>query len=106
MVDLIGEKIRALRTEKNFTQQELANKIEVSKNSVSLYETGKKYPSLVTLCRIATVFNVSTDYLLGLSNARETEFTDLDDIQLDILRKTIHQFEQLNKLKSNDKRRT
>ena len=100
MIDLIAEKIKALRTEKCLTQQELANKIEVSKNSVSLYETGKKYPSLVTLCKIATVFNVSTDYLLGLSNAKETEFTDLDDIQLDILRKLIHQFEQFNQIKN------
>lgn len=100
MVDLIGKRIKKLRIERNFTQQDLAHQINVSKNTISLYETGKKYPSLITLCKIAAIFNVTTDYLLGLSNALGTEYAALDDIQLEILRNLVSQFEQMNQMKN------
>lgn len=100
MPDLIGEKIRLLRTERGMTQQELADIIGVSKNAISLYETSKEYPSLSTLCKLVSVFHVSSDYLLGLTNVREMEFNDLDEAQMGILRQTVHQFEQFNRLRN------
>lgn len=59
------EKIKLLRKQNNLTLKELAEKIGVAESTVSLYENGKREPSLDILKKIAKIFNVSTDYLLG-----------------------------------------
>jgi len=47
------------------TQQELADKIGVSRGTIGMYEIGKRDPDTETLIKIANVFNVTTDQLLG-----------------------------------------
>ena len=69
MVDL-GDRLKTLRTGKHMTQRQLAQLIGVTKSMVSAYETGIRYPSYDILIRLASVFGVSTDYLLGLENCR------------------------------------
>lgn len=62
---LNGERLRLLRKERNLTQTELGNKINVTKVSISGYESGNRTPDTDTLQRLADFFEVSTDYLLG-----------------------------------------
>lgn len=62
---LKGERLKQLRKEKNLTQTELGNKINVTKVSISGYESGNRSPDTDTLQRLADFFEVSTDYLLG-----------------------------------------
>lgn len=50
------------------TQVEIAKEINVSKQCVSDYKSGKSCPSLETLCMICRCLEVSSDYLLGLSD--------------------------------------
>lgn len=50
------------------TQQEIADKIGVSRQNIGKWLSGNTTPDIVTLCMIAKAYNVSTDYLLGLSN--------------------------------------
>lgn len=57
--EILSKKIKELRREKKFTQSELAWKIGVSPNFISLIERGKKKPSLDTLLKIAEVFEVN-----------------------------------------------
>jgi Predicted transcriptional regulators len=57
-------RLKSLRTKHNMTQAELGKKINVTKVSVSGYETGNRTPDTDTLQRIAEVFEVSVDYLL------------------------------------------
>ena len=59
-----GDKIKTLRKEKNWKQEELANEIGTDSRQVSLYENGKCLPSVETIVKIAQVFNVSIDFLL------------------------------------------
>ena len=47
-----------LRKEKGFTQKELADKLNVSDKAVSRWETGKNYPDIETLQKLATVLNI------------------------------------------------
>lgn len=63
-----NERLRELREDNNIKQIELAKIIEVDQRSLSFYEIGKYEPNLQTLKRIAIYFNVSTDYLLGLTD--------------------------------------
>lgn len=56
-----------LRYKAGFTQDELAQKLDISKGSVAMWETNKRTPSTGTLIRLADLFGVTTDYLLGRS---------------------------------------
>jgi len=64
---MLGENIRNLRTSLKITQVELANKLGVTKQCVSNWENDNILPSVDMLIKIAQAFNVSTDYLLGIS---------------------------------------
>jgi transcriptional regulator with XRE-family HTH domain len=59
----LGERIRELRTERNWSQDELAAHVGSDARGISRYENGKITPGLDTLIRIAETFNVSLDYL-------------------------------------------
>ena len=63
------ERFRYLRKSKNLAQSQLANLIGVDRSTISSYESNIRQPSLDTLSRIADVFGVSTDYLLGRTDS-------------------------------------
>lgn len=63
-----SEVIRRLRMRNNLSSKELSKILNISESSVSLYESGKRKPSLSLIIKIADYFSVSTDYLLGLSD--------------------------------------
>lgn len=73
------ERLRKLRIERGWSQEELGRRINVTKVSVSGYEKGKRNPDTDTLQKIADVFGVSVDYLLGRSDVREPGATIPDD---------------------------
>ena len=91
-----GERLRALRREKNLTQEQLAEKIDLVKSSICAYEKNAKYPSVEVLIKLCQFFNVSSDYLLGLSDKLEFEVAALTDEQLDIVMGMITQFNKFN----------
>lgn len=64
-----AERIAALRKEHSITQKELARRIHAGASTISQYETGQVIPSLPVLLRIADAFDVSMDYLLGLTDS-------------------------------------
>ncbi|MGG0665529.1 helix-turn-helix transcriptional regulator [Viridibacillus arvi] len=68
---MLGPRLKALRNEKNLTQKELADKINVSNVSISGYESGNRTPDTETLQVIADFFETSTDYLLGRSDLKD-----------------------------------
>src|ERR1700691_3298799 len=61
----IGERIKALRSERGWSQDELSTKISAAgAHQISRYENGKIMPATETVVRLAEVFDVSIDYLL------------------------------------------
>ena len=62
-----GEILRELRTDKKLTQPQLAEAIGVSKSMISMWETGINEPTASNIIKLAKFFDVTTDYLLGLS---------------------------------------
>jgi len=64
---LFKEKLKELRVYHNLSQKELAEQLEVSQRSISSWETGFRQPDFETLEKISKFFNVTTDYLLGIS---------------------------------------
>ena len=59
-----AECIKSLRIENNMTQQQLADKLFTSQDTISFWERDKSYPDVVAVIRMAKIFNVSTDYIL------------------------------------------
>jgi len=64
-MELLGDRIKLLRKEQGITQEQLADYLNVSRQSVTGYENDGVEPSLNVLIKIADKFNISADYLLG-----------------------------------------
>ncbi len=79
---IVPERLKALRLERNLTQEQLGDLLNVTKVSVSGYEKGKRTPDTDTLNRIADVFQVSTDYLFGRTNLKKPLFFYETDLTL------------------------
>lgn len=62
---LISNKIRTNRKRLGMTQQELANYLRIKKNSISNYENGYSTPSVRMLIKIADIFQITLDELVG-----------------------------------------
>ena len=75
-----GEKIKQLRLENKWTQEDVCMKLNISSGALSRYETGMYEPKSLDLVKdFANLFNVSTDYLLGKSDIR-TPNSQIDNI--------------------------
>ena len=68
MNTVFGNKLRELRKERNLKQADLAGVFNVSKTTICQWETLKQEPSLTDVVTCARYFDVSADYLLGLSD--------------------------------------
>lgn len=64
-------RIRDLREDKDKTQQELAKIAYISKNSYIRYENGERQPPFDVIIRLAKYYNVSIDYIAGLTNNKK-----------------------------------
>lgn len=69
----IGEKIKHLRQQRGITQEQLADYLNLSFQSVSKWERGEAYPDITMLPKIAVFFNTTADELLCIDKARVEE---------------------------------
>lgn len=65
---LFSKRLKKLRTDANLTQQQLGDKLNVTKVSICSYEKGTRMASIETLIDIANLFKVDLDYLIGTDN--------------------------------------
>ena len=65
MVDF-GARLRQLRIEKGLKQADLASMLSISQDTISLWECSKSLPDFISIQSLASIFDVSADYLLGL----------------------------------------
>lgn len=82
-----GDRIAHLREKSTLTQEELANKLGISRAALSHYETSRREPDYETINKIASFFRVSVDYLLGRTHHSEVVLDDnirefVDDLEL------------------------
>lgn len=70
MQKIFIKRLVELMEEKDMTQCELANLIGTTNVTISRYISGERNPRIEIVAKIAEVFNVSIDYLLGISNSR------------------------------------
>ena len=66
-----SERLKILRLERRYKQREMAEILGLKPRGYQAYEYGNAYPTVPGLIQIAKFFDVSTDYLLGLTDQRE-----------------------------------
>ena len=93
---MFGDRVKELRTNQGWTQQELGNRLDVSKQSVSNWENGNIMPSIELLLRMSNLFQVSTDYLLDNNSSLTIDITDLDSEQRAMVQRMISYFRSIN----------
>ena len=87
----LGNRIRTSRVEKNLSQEALAEEIDISRTHMGCLERGEKAPSLDALASLAQVLDVTTDWLLGLTNMPQfSVLTDCTKEESVILTQNMH----------------
>ena len=61
---LLGEKLKSSRIKKGFSQNDVAEELHISRQSISKWENDISYPDLDNLVKLSTYYQVSTDHLL------------------------------------------
>ena len=79
-------RLKELRESRHMSQQELGDLVGLSKSSIGYYEQGKHQPDLNTLETLARFFDVTVDYLLGLSPMRNFAFTEKEQQLITVYR--------------------
>lgn len=79
-----GNILKKLRQDYDFTQEDLAKKINTSRSNIANYENDKNMPSIDVLNKLSEIFNCSIDYLLGKSDVRNTSTIDFSKDELHI----------------------
>lgn len=67
--NIFGSRIAGLRKQHKISQEELSRRLEMSQSTVAMWEKGKRDPDTAMISKLANLFNVSTDYLLGHTDA-------------------------------------
>ena len=87
-----GEKLSKLRRESNYTQEQLADILGVSRQSISKWESDITYPETDKLIKIGKLFGCSMDYLLNEDISEKQEINHTDDESLwDKIKKQFHE---------------
>lgn len=68
---MFGKRLRDLRNERNWTIEQVAEKIEVSKSTYAGYETEDRKPPIQNLIKLSNLYDVSVDYILGLTDDKD-----------------------------------
>ena len=79
---MIADRIQYLREKSNLTQSDLARLLGITRSSVNAWEMGISTPSTQYIIILAKFFNVSTDYLLGLSDTATISVEGLSDREI------------------------
>lgn len=77
----LARTLKLLREEKDLTQDELADRIDIGRGSIAMYETGKRMPPAEILVKLALYFDVSLEYLLGLTKSRDRVTLTREEIE-------------------------
>lgn len=95
MVDF-GCTLKRLRLQSGMTQKQLADKMGVTKAVISYYELQERYPSPEILIKLASIFHVSTDYLLGLERTNTVDLSELSDSDVLLVKQLVESLRQKN----------
>jgi transcriptional regulator with XRE-family HTH domain len=89
-----GVRLKELRTNAGLTQQQLALQLGLTKTVVSYYELRTRSPSPEILVKLASIFHVSTDYLLGIEHERIVDVSGLTEEEISTISHLVELFKK------------
>ncbi len=93
---MISDKIKALRTNAQMSQAELAKKLSLTRASINAWEMGISIPSTQYIVELSQLFCVSADYILDMAEDTYINASGLSVEQLEIIKKLINHFNEEN----------
>ena len=96
MISTFSSRLKALRKNKNLRQEQVARLIGVNKSAISSYENNLRQPSFDILVRLANLYRVSTDYLLGQTNIRSLDLSGLTEEEAALICEIVVSMSQKN----------
>ncbi|MBQ2799925.1 MAG: helix-turn-helix transcriptional regulator [Lachnospiraceae bacterium] len=93
---MVADKIKHMREQKKMTQADLAKHLGITRSSVNAWEMGISVPSTQYVVELALIFNVSTDFLLGVDSTSTLSVTGLNEDDINIV------FNIINHLRSKN----
>ena len=104
MVSSFAKRLKELRLRYELNQAQIAKMANVTKNAISTYENGTRQPSYETLIRLAVIFRVSTDYLLGVVNNQSLDISGLTEDDVIAVRQLVEILSKKNALLQDERR--
>ena len=92
-----AENLKKLRISKSLTQTQLSQKLWLNKSIISAYENETRTPSLEVLIKLSNEFNVSMEYLLGISREKTIDVTGLNEEQIAVVSSLVELLKKENK---------
>ena len=94
---MVADRIKALRESKNYTQNDLAKLLGITRSSVNAWEMGISVPSTQYIVELANIFKVSTDYLLGVPETSSVDVSGLTDKDIELIHSIIEHLRDVQK---------
>lgn len=67
---IIAQRLKILRKEKKLTQLDVSRLVNISNTTLSQYEAGKRAPAFDVLCKLAQIYDSTSDFILGITDIR------------------------------------
>ena len=83
---MVADRIKALREQQNITQSALAKQLGITRSSVNAWELGISVPSTQYIVELAHIFNISTDYLLGIDSTSSINVSGLSEKDIELIK--------------------
>lgn len=97
MMDSLGKRLRQLRQNYRLKQDQVANWIGVNKNTICSYENDVRQPSYEILVKLAGIYRVSTDYLLGCESKRTVDVSGLTPKEIQMISELVASMAEKNR---------
>jgi len=97
MKETFGERIRRLRRDHKLKQEQVAAVLNVNRKAISHYENDVREPSFESLVRLAELYHVSTDYLLGLHAIHAIEVSGLTEREIILMKELVSDLTEKNR---------
>jgi len=82
---MVADRIKTLREENQMTQAELARRLSITRASVNAWEMGISVPSTQYIVELASIFHISTDYLLDVDRSASISIAGLTEADVRIV---------------------
>lgn len=94
MIYDFGMRLKELREAKRLSQVDVANRLEVTRSTISGYECNTITPSLEQLVKMAVLYNASLDYIMGMENRSYLYLNDMSESQQQMILDVVNRIKQ------------